>query len=277
MKNKSDEILSSIESSIKQGNANIDSFYLNLISKLEKIISPKELIEIVKNNLSKKNIYFIRHAESEHNVLESKYGHLGYEKWNIHDPKLTERGIKQTNKIKKKLNENKIHFDSVFISPLTRAIQTYFLIENDINNDAKIIITDFAREVVSLKLDKNKGKQLSLLKEENKNKKFDFQYMTKEYWWFDLGEKKEDESEGYELFQLRIKLFILWLAFRKDENMLIISHSHVFVNMQNSMGIHNADMVRLNNKDLLEHIISLFPKKGKEKNKEKQKEECFIC
>ena len=267
MKNKSDEILSSIESSIKQGNANIDSFYLNLISKLEKIISPKELIEIVKNNLSKKNIYFIRHAESWHNVLESKYGHLGYEKWNIHDPKLTEKGIKQTNNIKKKLNKNKIHFDSVFISPLTRAIQTYFLIENDINNDAKIIITDFAREVVSLKLDKNKGKQLSLLKEENKNKNFDFQYMTKEYWWFDLGKKKEDESEGYDRFQLRIKLFILWLAFRNDENMLIISHSHVFVNMQKSFGIHNADMVRLNNNDLLEHIISLFPKNEKETKK----------
>ena len=275
MKDKSDEILSLVESSIKQGNANIESFYLNLISKIEKVISLKKLMEIVENNLSKKNIYFIRHAEAEHNVLESKYGHLGYEKWNIHDPKLTERGIEQTNNIKKKLNENKIHFDSIFISPLTRAIQTYFLIENDINNDAKIIITDFAREVVSLGLDKNKGKQLSLLKEEYKNKKFDFQYMTKEYWWFDLGKKIKDESEGYDKFQLRIKLFILWLAFRNDENMLIISHSHVFVNMQNSFGIHNADMVRLNNKDLLEHIISLFPKN--ENEKEKVKEKCFIC
>ena len=275
MKDKSDEILSLVESSIKQGNANIESFYLNLISKIEKVISLKKLIEIVENNLSKKNIYFIRHAEAEHNVLESKYGHLGYEKWNIHDPKLTERGIEQTNNIKKKLNENKIHFDSIFISPLTRAIQTYFLIENNINNDAKIIITDFAREVVSLGLDKNKGKQLSLLKEEYKNKKFDFQYMTKEYWWFDLGKKIKDESEGYDKFQLRIKLFILWLAFRNDENMLIISHSHVFVNMQNSFGIHNADMVRLNNKDLLEHIISLFPKN--ENEKEKVKEKCFIC
>ena len=275
MKDKSDEILSLVESSIKQGNANIESFYLNLISKIEKVISLKKLMEIVENNLSKKNIYFIRHAEAEHNVLESKYGHLGYEKWNIHDPKLTERGIEQTNNIKKKLNENKIHFDSIFISPLTRAIQTYFLIENNINNDAKIIITDFAREVVSLGLDKNKGKQLSLLKEEYKNKKFDFQYMTKEYWWFDLGKKIKDESEGYDKFQLRIKLFILWLAFRNDENMLIISHSHVFVNMQNSFGIHNADMVRLNNKDLLEHIISLFPKN--EKEKEKVKEKCFIC
>lgn len=275
MKDKSDEILSLVESSIKQGNANIESFYLNLISKIEKVISLKKLIEIVENNLSKKNIYFIRHAEAEHNVLESKYGHLGYEKWNIHDPKLTERGIEQTNNIKKKLNENKIHFDSIFISPLTRAIQTYFLIENNINNDAKIIITDFAREVVSLRLDKNKGKQLSLLKEEYKNKKFDFQYMTKEYWWFDLGKKIKDESEGYDKFQLRIKLFILWLAFRNDENMLIISHSHVFVNMQNSFGIQNADMVRLNNKDLLEHIISLFPKN--ENEKEKVKEKCLIC
>ena len=36
-------------------------------------------------------------------ALESKYGHLGYEKWNIHDPKLTERGIEQTNNIKKKI------------------------------------------------------------------------------------------------------------------------------------------------------------------------------
>ena len=267
MKDKSDEILSLVESSIKQGNANIESFYLNLISKIEKVISLKKLIEIVENNLSKKNIYFIRHAEAEHNVLESKYGHLGYEKWNIHDPKLTERGIEQTNNIKKKLNENKIHFDSIFISPLTRAIQAYFLIENNINNDAKIIITDFAREVVSLRLDKNKGKQLSLLKEEYKNKKFDFQYMTKEYWWFDLGKKIKDESEGYDKFQLRIKLFILWLAFRNDENMLIISHSHVFVNMQKSFGIHNADMVRLNNNDLLEHIISLFPKNEKETKK----------
>ena len=259
MDNKSNEILSLIESSIIQGNADIELFYSNLLSKLSKIVDPKKLIEIAENNLSQKNIYFIRHAESEHNVLESKYGHLGYDKWNISDPKLTERGIQQTNNIKAKLNQNKIHFDSVFISPLTRTIQTYFLIEKDINNDAKIIITDFAREVVSLELDKNKGKILSLLKEENKNTKLDFYYMTKEYWWFDLGKKKEDESEGYKRFKLRLNIFTLWLAFRPDKNMLIISHSHVFVNMQDSMGIHNADMVKLNNKDLLNNIyVSLL-------------------
>jgi len=281
MENKSNEILYMIESSIKKGNANIESFYSNLISNLKKIIEPKKLIELSEENLSQKNIYFIRHAQSEHNVLETKYAHLGflaYDKWNIRDPKLTEEGKEQTNNIKTKLNENKIHFDSVFVSPLTRAIQTYFLIEKEINNDAKIIITDFAKEVVSLELDKNKGKLLSLLKEENKNTKLDFQYMTKEYWWFDLGKKLKDESEGYERFKLRLGLFILWLTFRPDKNILIISHSNVFVYMQNSEGIRNADMIKLNNKDLLDNIIDLFPKKEEEieKKKEKEKRSCFI-
>ena len=262
MESKSKEILSLIESSIKQGNADIKSFALNLLSNLKKIISLEKLKEIAEDNLSEKNIYFIRHAESEHNVLESKYSQYELDKWNIHDPKLTKRGIEQTNHIKKKLQEKKIHFGSVFVSPLTRAVQTYFLIEKDLNADAKIIITDFAREVVSQRLDKNKGKELSKLKEENKNSKLDFEFMTKEYWWFDLGKKKDDESEGKERFTLRLKLFALWLAFRPEENILIISHSHVFVNMQDSFGIYNADMVRMNNKDLLDNIQSLIEFKG---------------
>ena len=86
--------------------------------------------------------------------------------------------------------------------------------------------------------------------------------MTKEYWFFDLGEKIDDESEGKERFVLRLKLFILWLAFRPDTNMAIISHSHVFIGMQNSYGIHNADMVKMNNKDLLSIINGLMEFKG---------------
>ena len=258
IENKSEAILSLIESSIKNGNQNIGLFASNLITNLKKIASIEEIKKIAEDNLSEKNIYFIRHAESEHNVLESKYSFFEIDKWNIHDPKLSEKGIEQTNYLKKKLQEKKIHFDSVFISPLTRAMQTYFLIEKDLNEDAKIILTDFAREVVSLKLDKNKGKILSQLKEENKNTKLDFSFMTKEYWWFDLGQKKDDESEGQDRFRLRLQLFILWLAFRKDENMLIISHSHVFINMQESYGIYNADIVRMNNKDFMDKISCLF-------------------
>ena len=157
------------------------------------------------------------------------------------------------------MKEKTIHFDSVFISPLTRAMQTYELIAKEINDDAEIIVTDFLREVYCKKLDKNKGKELSKLKEENKNnKKLNFEFMTKEYWWHDTGEKKDGESEDFELFGLRLKLFILWIVFRPDENILIISHSNVFVEMQDSHGIHNADVQLLEKKDLQERIVYLL-------------------
>ena len=44
-------------------------------------------------------------------------------------------------------------------------MQTHFLIEDAINNNANIIVTDLVREVLSRHLDKNKYKKLSKLKE----------------------------------------------------------------------------------------------------------------
>ena len=257
---QSKEVLSLIETSIKKGNADIVNFGSNLLSELKKINNKKELKELIKDNLSQKNIYFVRHAESEHNVLERQYMKrlIEFDKINVYDPKLSPDGIKQTNELKKKIKEKKIHFDSVFISPLSRAMQTYFLIEDAINNDADIIVTDFVREVLSMFLDKNKGKELSKLKEENKNKKLNFEFMTKEYWWFDKGENIDSESEDDEEFSLRLKLFLLWITFRPDKNILIISHSHVFIEIQESYGIYNADMVLLDKKDLFDMIISFF-------------------
>ena len=253
---QSQKILPLIESSIKKGNTSIFSFSSDLLSNLESIIRKKNLIKYANEKLSRKNIYYIRHAESEHNVLESKYSYIEYDKWNIYDPKLSPNGIKQTNNIKKRLKENQIYFDSVFISPLTRAMQTYELIAKEINDDAEIIVTDFLREIYFKKFDKNKGKELSKLKEENKNNKLNFDFMTKEYWWLDKG--VDEESEDFELFSLRLKLFILWIAFREDKNILIISHSNVFVEMQDSYGIYNAEMKLLKTKDLQKRIISLF-------------------
>ena len=255
--NKEKDILSLIESSIKKGNADIESFDDDLHSNLKKIDKIKNIRKIAKKNLAEKNIYFLRHAESEHNVLEAKYSYAEFDKWNIYDPKLTEKGIEQTNYSKEKIKQSKIHFDIVFVSPLSRTIQTYFLIEKDLNDDAKIIITDFIKEIVSC-LDKNKGKKLSQLKEEYKNTKLNFEFMTKEYWWYDLGKDKDNESEGNLGFSLRLSIFILWLAFRPEKNILIISHSHVFLKMQESEGIHNADMVKMNNTDLIKKIQWLF-------------------
>ena len=259
--NKSGKVLYLIETSIKNGNADIKSFKKNLLTNLKRIEKIEKLIYRCKIILEKKNIYFIRHAQSEHNVLEHKYAHEGFQaldKWNIRDPKLTEKGIEETKDTIKKLKQLNVHFDSVFVSPLRRAVQTYCLIEKELNDDAKIIITDFIREVLSYKLDKNKGTKLSQLKEEYKNTKLNFEFMTKEYWWFDLGQDIEGKSEGYERFLIRLYIFILWLIFRPDNNILIISHSHVFIEIQESMGIYNADIVKLNNEDLLNRVTSLL-------------------
>ena len=251
------KILSLIEASIKKGNADINNFALNLITNLKKLITPEDFQNLVEKNLSDKKIYFIRHAESLHNVLEQKYAFKeDMDKWNVLDPKLTEKGIQQTNKTIEKIKDSGINFEAVFVSPLSRTIQTYFLIEKELDKEAKIFVTDFVRELMSY-LDKNKGKKLSVLKEEFKDTKLNFEFMTKEFWWFDLGKNKENEYEGKD-FSLRLKLFALWLAFRPEKYMLIISHSHVFVEMQDSEGIRNADMVKMYNKYLLVNIVSLM-------------------
>ena len=81
--------------------------------------------------------------------------------------------------------------------------------------------------------------------------------MTKEFWWFDLGKDKKDEFEDNFKFNLRLRIFILWLIFRPEKNILIISHSHVFYYLQNR-GIPNADFEKLNNKILLDKILELL-------------------
>ena len=248
-------ILGLIESLIKKGNSNIRLFAENLLCKLKEICSYKDLRNIVEKRLFEKNIYFIRHAEAMHNVLEKKY--FGdFSKCNVYDPELTADGKNQTKKAIEKLIKENINFESVFVSPLKRTIQTYFLVQNYLNKDSKVYITDFAREVLSY-CDKNKGKKLSLLKEEYKDCNFNFDYMTKEYWWFDLGEDKKDELEIDKIFNLRLEIFILWLVFRPEKNILIISHSHVFLNLQDN-GIYNADLAKMDNKILLTKLLEIL-------------------
>ena len=116
------KILSLIETSIKEGNADINNFALNLITNLKKLITPEDFQNLVEKNLSDKKIYFIRHAESLHNVLEQKYAFEDMDKWNVLDPKLTEKGIQQTNKTIEKIKESGINFEAVFVSPLSRTI-----------------------------------------------------------------------------------------------------------------------------------------------------------
>ena len=73
---------------------------------------------------------------------------------------------------------------------------------------------------------------------------------------FDDGKDKENEYEG-DNFSLRLKLFILWVCFRKENNILIISHSHVHSQIQGK-GIYNADFKQLDNEYLFKFCKRLF-------------------
>ena len=249
------DILVLIETSIKKGNTNIILFKETLLSKIQKKYSSISLQSIIQKKLFEKNIYFLRHAQATHNVLEKKYKG-DFNKCNVYDPKLTEKGINQTKTTIEKLKKENIIFESIFVSPLSRTIQTYVLVKDYLNKNAKVYATDFVREVLSF-YDKNKGMKLSLLKDSLKEYNINIEYMTKEYWWFDLGKEKEKEIEGQMRFNLRLRLFILWLIFRPEKNILIISHSHVFHALQDN-GIYNADLMKMNNTTLLIKIFKLF-------------------
>ena len=245
----SNKILSIIESQLLKGNSNIIRFSNNLIKNIKSQFSIFEIKELIKKNFEKKQIYFIRHAEAEHNVLENLY-YDNPKLCDVYDSKLTEEGKIQTKETLKKLIKSKINFDLVFISPLTRTIQTFILLKDYFKDTkTKIIITDMVKELVSY-CNKNKGMKLTDLKIflKQNNLDFDINYITKEFWWFDDGKDKENEYEG-DNFPLRLQLFILWVCFRKENNILIISHSHVHSQIQGK-GIYNADFKQLDNEYL---------------------------
>lgn len=253
--NKEKEVISLIETYIKKGNANIELFTINLITNLRKLISNEELKVIIEKRLLQKKIYFIRHAEAEHNVLERKYKG-DFSKCNIYDPLLTRLGAEQTKFTIEKLKKENINFEIIYVSPLLRTLQTFFLIQNYLNKNSQVFITDFVREVLSY-CDKNKGHTLSVLKKELKSEKLNFDYMTKEFWWNDFGKNKGNELETQLFFNIRLRIFVLWLIFRPEKNILIISHSHVFVALQNK-GIYNADLARMNNQILFQKTMELI-------------------
>jgi len=69
-----------------------------------------------------KLIYFIRHAEAEHNVAYNLYGESAYESPKFRDADLTLNGISQAEKLA--ISMDFIPLEVVFTSPLVRTLHT---------------------------------------------------------------------------------------------------------------------------------------------------------
>tara|TARA_B000000609_G_C23996370_1_gene252506 strand:- start:4 stop:552 length:549 start_codon:yes stop_codon:yes gene_type:complete len=142
-------------------------------------------------------VYFIRHAEGQHNVEEN---------YSIFDPQLTSKGIIQCNKVKDQLN--KIDFDKIYVSPLLRTIQTYL----NIVQCKDVEISDLIREVVVNPCDYRHSKLFL----ENKYKMLNFSNLN--------DTKSVNNVESSAMINNRCNLFFNILNDLSYKNILVVSH-----------------------------------------------------
>jgi broad specificity phosphatase PhoE len=240
-------ILSLIESSLENGNKEILSFATNFKQKLLSIYPIFVIEQILSYCLLNKSIYCLRHAEAEHNMHKD----CAAIRNSFHDPQLTNKGKLQCETITQELKAMSKSFDAIFISPLKRTMQTFFMIENLFNYaETSFILSDLIRGILG-KNHKNIGSTLEDLKSQinNDNSHICTRYITKNIWWSDNDENNNEESENKEMFNTRIIIFLLWIIFRKEQNICIISHSKV-IKFISHIKIKNANFILLNKQDI---------------------------
>ena len=116
----------------------------------------------------------IRHGEAEHNTLYKSIGLAAYQHPSVVDSTLTNYGIEQAKEINKQIL-NIPDIDVVFVSPLTRALQTC---AEAIRNypGVPVIVLDDLIEYPNTIDTPNKRKPVSILKEQYPS--YDFSNIT---------------------------------------------------------------------------------------------------
>ncbi len=165
-----------------------------------------------------REVYIIRHGESEANVSEC----LDISPKNyIFDAELTKKGREQARKTSEKLND--LEFNFVICSPLSRALQTYEIIFSKRN--LKLYINPLMREHVAHSCDI--GKQPKELQSKFPN--IDFGNLEK-YWW-NNGIKIQENKIIFEKINdlnLRIKKFKKLIGNLKEKRVAVIGHGTFF-------------------------------------------------
>ena len=165
-----------------------------------------------------KSIYFIRHGQGYHNLLNN---------YDLFYPKLTNEGLSQCSLLKPKLKD--IKFDKIYVSPLIRTIETA-LNSFDLNN--KFISVDYIREVI-----KNNCDYCGSI--HDKKKKF----TNIEFCIDDVKNNLETDEEVEERL---IKLFSL-INNNNYKNIAIVSHGEFIYRFINKYG----EILKIENKEFL--------------------------
>ena len=235
-----DKLLNIIETIIKQEETYLQDKLQLIITKITQLYSLETIKHLLKQIISNKRIFFIRHAEAEHNAYNKQIRNLNLNvtvKKTFHNPGLTELGFSQSKLLSDEITTHSVVFDLVFVSPLKRTIETFCCIKDSLlakQNKVYFIATEFLREALTIN-NKNIGHDRTRLIEYVNNKQccLNCEFISKDKWWLNemneyFGDNMEHEPENKKLFKNRIRLFLLWVMLKNENNILIISHSKVF-------------------------------------------------
>ena len=208
-----------------------------------------------------KTILFIRHAQSTFNeVYQETENYCPKDPWLIDAP-LSNLGHLQSTQKQYLVRD----FDTIICSPLTRCLQTtinlFRLTETDQVITApdpiphqpqpRVIVHPLCREYQENSCDV--GTRLTKLTnrfQENSHV-LDFDHVKDEIWWFvsegKLGwtlEEKEDtlSMEPWEMFEQRVKDFLLYLSQLKAERIAVIAHG-VFIRECTGVLLDNCESI----------------------------------
>ena len=165
-----------------------------------------------------KNILCIRHGRAFHNVLSDKIGEKAFSLKESFDAPLVEEGILQAKELGENSKQLK-NIDIVFVSPLTRTLQTA---ENifEKNQKVKIVALDKIKEFPQGIDICNKRRNRIELKEKFKKVDFSLLDSDSDQMW------REDRYEKVDELKERIDEFKKFVMNENDNNIAIVSHNN---------------------------------------------------
>lgn len=161
-----------------------------------------------------KKIFCIRHGLALHNVLFKVIKHHAYSDKYIDTP-LVDEGVCQSEKLGLKWEQKK-NIEIVFVSPLTRTIETALKIFKDTN--IKIVAVEEIIEFSQGKEYCNLRKNKSVLKEKYPMIDFSLIEETPKYW-------NADRRETLAELNKRDSVFKNFLLNRTEKKITVVSHS----------------------------------------------------
>ena len=165
-----------------------------------------------------KNILCIRHGRAFHNVLSDKIGEKAFFLKESFDAPLVEEGILQAKELGENSKQLK-NIDIVFVSPLTRTLQTA---ENifEKNQIVRIVALDKMKEFPQGIEICNKRRNRIELKEKFKKVDFSLLDSDSDQMW------REDRYEKVDELKERIDEFKKFVMNENDNNIAIVSHNN---------------------------------------------------